>query len=260
MKPANNGSFFQPYNLVTTTLGAENSLQVISGENDRMQLHSGQDYYPQSFSASSHVRGAVVFAGFGITSPDFNYDDYKGPDIRGKIVLVVDHEPGENDPASPFDGVVTSEASASLRKALAAQEKGAIGILFVSDVHNHPQPGNFEAAARNFWPAEQPRIRRFTLATWIDKVHIPAAQVSPALGAILVRGTKKTLAELSKSAETASGITPLVLPGRADRADRVGGPACRSRSQYRRNDRRQRSADEERIRHHFCAHIDHDGM
>src|SRR6185369_11181023 len=51
LKPANNGSFYQNYNLVTTTLGAENSLQIINGENDRMQLRSGQDYYPQSFSA-----------------------------------------------------------------------------------------------------------------------------------------------------------------------------------------------------------------
>src|SRR5215472_11671371 len=145
LKPANNGSFFHNYNLVTTTLGNENSLQVISGENDRIQLRSGQDYYPQSFSANAHVRGSVVFAGFGITALDLKYDDYKGPDVRGKIVLVIDHEPGESDPASPFDGVVTSEAGGALRKALAAQEKGAIGILYVSDIHNHPQPTNFEA-------------------------------------------------------------------------------------------------------------------
>lgn len=212
LKPANNGSFFQPYNLVTTTLGTENSLQIFNGDNSRMQLRSGQDYYPQSFSANARVRGTVVFAGFGITSPDLNYDDYKS-DVRGKIVLVVDHEPGETDAASPFDGVVTAEAAGALRKALAAQEKGAIGILFVSDVHNHPQAGNFEATARNAWPAEQPRIRRFTLASWMDKIHIPAAQISPALAAVLVRGTNKPLQELSRSAETPNGFTPVALPG-----------------------------------------------
>lgn len=59
LKPADNGSFFQNYNLETSTLAA--------GENDRMQLHSGQDYYPQSVSASAHVRGAVVFAGVEIS-------------------------------------------------------------------------------------------------------------------------------------------------------------------------------------------------
>ena len=44
-------------------------------------------------------------------------------------------------------GVVTAEASAGWRKALAAQEKGAVAVLFVSDVHNHPGAANFEQAA-----------------------------------------------------------------------------------------------------------------
>ncbi len=214
LKPAGpGGSYFQPFNLVTTTLGDPNTLQVVTGDADRMMLKQGQDYYPQSFSASAHVRGSLAFAGFGITSPDLNYDDYKGKDIAGKIVLVIDHEPGERDPNSPFDGVVTAEDSTGFRKALAAQAKGAIGILFVSDVHNHPEVTNFEATARNFWPAEQPRIRRFTLQTWANRIRIPAAQISPALADTLLKGSGKTLEQLAKSAETASGIVPLPVPG-----------------------------------------------
>ena len=120
------------------------------------EFTSGQDFYPQRFSATGTVNAAVVFAGFGITSPKINHDDYKG-DVKGKVVLVLDHEPGERDPNSPFEGVVTAEAAAQWRKTLAAQEKGAIGILFVSDVHNHPDPANFEQSARNFWPADSPR-------------------------------------------------------------------------------------------------------
>ncbi len=114
----------------------------------------------------------MVFAGFGITAPKWNHDDYKG-DVSGKIVLVLDHEPGERDPKSPFEGVVTAEPAAAWRKALAAQEKGAAGILFVSDVHNHPDPANFEQAARNFWPATPARIPNYTLATWADRIRIP---------------------------------------------------------------------------------------
>ena len=86
----------------------------------------------------------MVFAGFGITAPRWQYDDYDG-DVKGKIVLVLDHEPGERDPKSPFEGVVTAEPAAAWRKALAAQEKGAVGILFVSDVHNHPGAGELRA-------------------------------------------------------------------------------------------------------------------
>ena len=39
------------------------------------------------------------------------HDDYRNVDVRDKIVLVLAHEPGENDPQSPFDGLVMSEAS-----------------------------------------------------------------------------------------------------------------------------------------------------
>ena len=61
--------------------------------------------------------------------------------------------------------------------------------LFVTDVHNHPAAQNFEASARAFWPPEPPRIDRFTLASWGDRVRIPVGQISPALAETLVRGT-----------------------------------------------------------------------
>jgi len=44
------------------------------------------------------VKAPVVFAGYGITAPEFGYDDYAGLDAKGKIALVFDHEPQENDP------------------------------------------------------------------------------------------------------------------------------------------------------------------
>ena len=96
---------------------------------------------------------------------------------------------------------------------LAAQEKGAVGVLFVTDVHNHPAPQNFEASARAFWPPQPPRIDRFTLASWGDRVRIPVGQISPALAETLVRGTGKSLTDLSKAAETAGGYAGLPLDG-----------------------------------------------
>jgi Zn-dependent M28 family amino/carboxypeptidase len=210
-----NGSYFQPYNLTTATLAAtagSNVLDVITADSAARQLRAGQDFYPQRISASGVAAGPVVFAGFGISAPQLGYDDYNG-DVKGKIVLALDHEPGERDPNSPFDGVVTSEPSTVWRKALAAQEKGAVAILFVSDVHNHPGAANFEAAARNYWPEKPPRILNYTLASWADRIRIPVAQVSPAVAASLVAGTNKTFDDLSKAAETTRGFTPLALPG-----------------------------------------------
>ena len=215
LKPAGpNGSYFQPYNLMAATLGEGNALEIGPGSGDGpvRQLRAGQEFYPHRVSASGRAAGPVVFAGFGISAPQLQYDDLTGT-LKGQVVLVLDHEPGERDPNSIFDGVVTAEPASAWRKALAAQEKGAAAVLFVSDVHNHPGTASFEAAARGYWPQTPPRIQSYTLATWADRIRIPVAQISPALAASLAAGTNKTLEELARSAETARGFTPVPLPG-----------------------------------------------
>ena len=212
LAPAAGGSYFQNYLLMTATLGEGNRLDVITGEGAARHLEHGQEFYPQRFSASGTVSAPVVFAGFGITAPALGYDDYAG-DVKGKVVLVIDHEPGERDAKNPFDGVVTAEPAVPWRKALAAQEHGAVAILFVADVHNHPDPVNLEQAARNVWPATAPHLKTYTLAAWADRLRIPAVQISPALAASLVAGTGRSLADLAASAETAKGLPSVALPG-----------------------------------------------
>ncbi len=101
----------------------------------------GADVTPMNFSGSASGRGELLLAGFGLVSESLDYDDYDGVDATGKVVLVFDHEPGEFVAESPFDGLVRSEVSRELRKALMAQERGAVGILFVGDVHNHEPAG-----------------------------------------------------------------------------------------------------------------------
>jgi hypothetical protein len=210
-----NNTYFQPYNLMTATIRESvpmNGLEITAADGGTRHLSLGQEFYPHRFSASGSATGSVVFVGFGISAPHLGYDDYNG-DLKGKVVLALDHEPGERDPNSPFDGVVTSEPSTAWRKALAAQEKGAVAVLFVSDVHNHPGAASFEATARTYWPEQPPRILNYMLAAWADRIHIPVAQISPALAASLVAGTNRTLDELAKSAETSRGLTPMALPG-----------------------------------------------
>lgn len=213
LKPgAPNGTFVQTNHLMIATLGDGNRLEVAMPDKTTLLLRPGQDFYPQRFSASGSVRAPVVYAGFGIHSPTLGYDDY-GNRVKGRIALILEHEPGERDPESPFDGVVTAEAAVPIKKVLAAQEKGAVGVLFVTDVHNHPDPQNFEASARAFWPKQAPRIERFTLGSWAERVRIPVGQISPALAETLVRGTGRSVMDLSKSAETAKGHPGLPLDG-----------------------------------------------
>jgi peptidase M28-like protein/PA domain-containing protein len=205
------GSYYQPYNLVTATLGDGNEL-AIATDGALTRYTVGSDFYPHRHSVSGRVSAPVVFAGYGISAPTLGYDDLAG-DVKGKILLVLDHEPGENDSTSRFDGLVTSEYANQLKKTLAAQEKGAVGVLFVSDVHAHPGPDSFDGIARFTWPAQPPRIERYLLGAWADRVRIPSGQVSVALAEVLVRATGKPLADLSRAADNRRGNAPIPLAG-----------------------------------------------
>lgn len=205
------GTYFHKYSLVTAALGSRNELSLGA---------MPADWYPTRFSGSGTAGGDVVFVGYGISSPERGYDDYKG-DVKGRIVIALDHEPGETDPNSPFDGVVTSQASNQMMKAISAQAAGAVAILFVSDVHNHQQP-TVEGQGpgpqlRGFWGTQlrQPRIPSYMLGTWLDRITIPAAQVSPALVQKLLDSATpgRTLEELGRTSDSTTGSKPLPLPG-----------------------------------------------
>jgi hypothetical protein len=206
------GSYFHTYQLVTASLGPRsNRLALTGADGTRRPLAHLTDFYVHRFSPTARAEGPIVFAGFGIAAPERGHDDLRGEAVRGAILLVLDHEPGEDDPASPFDGVVRAEEASPLRKALAAQARGARGLLVVSDVHNHPQAEDFARSARAYWPAEPPRIERYTLAAWAAQVAIPVAQISVDAASALLRGSGRSLADLARAAETPGGITPVPL-------------------------------------------------
>jgi hypothetical protein len=247
-----NGTYFQAFNLVTSSLGEGNALT--SGGTP---ARPGVDFYPTRFSASGSASGEVVFAGFGIASPERGHNDYQGG-VKGRIVLVVNHEPGERDPNSPFDGIVTSQVSDPLRKALAAQEHGAAGVLFVTDVHNHEGAGNFERSASSYWPEQPRRIPRYMLADWVERLRIPAAEISPALAAGLLEKSGRTLMELSRSAESAKGTTPVPLGTQVSLTTSVVRKLTPDRNVVAMIEGSDPALREELVI--VCAHYDHDGV
>jgi Zn-dependent M28 family amino/carboxypeptidase len=207
-----NGTYFLPYGLSIGSLGSgTNELAVArGGETTRFDPATG--FYPHRYSASATATGDLVFAHFGIVAQPLGYDDLTG-DVRGKVVLLLDHEPGEEDSTSAFDGVVTSEYSNPLKKALVAQSRGAAAVLFVTDVQNHRNAPDFAVASRAYWPAQPPRLLPYTLAAWADKLTIPVGQVSVPLADSLVRSTGRSLTDLARESETARGSAPVPVPG-----------------------------------------------
>jgi len=131
------GSYLEPFEVTTSSrLGKANSFEsVVSGDLETLQVN--KDYVPWSFSASGKASGGVVFAGYGITAPEYNYDDYAGLDVHGKFVLVLAHEPQEFDEKSVFEGKVYTDHSQPYDKAFNARNHGARGVILVFDHVNH---------------------------------------------------------------------------------------------------------------------------
>jgi hypothetical protein len=117
----------------------------------------------------------VVFAGFGITAPELGYDDYKGLDANGKIVLVFDHEPQEDDPASIFNGTGNTRYATTRVKLLNAQRHGAVALIVVAEP-NRKHPTNAERMAR-IGGATTRTVPLPSQAIADDEVHIPALLV-----------------------------------------------------------------------------------
>jgi hypothetical protein len=174
-----NGTYFQDVPLIIVSLGQENSLSLkIRGVNRSFELKT--DFVPFEITADRSVSAPLVFAGYGITAPEHNFDDYAGLDARGKVVLVLRHEPGEEDPASPFDGRESTPYSTVEVKTRIAREHGAVGVLLVTDPLNH-----MNLIPRGFpWPSLSKIIPAdalpLTLATE-ESTKVPTVHVGPAV-------------------------------------------------------------------------------
>jgi hypothetical protein len=152
-----NGTWFQPFELVTgLTVGRENRLVLTSGDAS-VSFTLGKTYFPLSATANESaetasteiVRVPVVFAGYGISAPYLNYDDYAGIDVAGKAVLIFTHEPQEHDEQSRFDGRSFTSHASLLNKAMTARNRGAKLVVAVSDPTHDRDEGAFEGFLRD---------------------------------------------------------------------------------------------------------------
>jgi aminopeptidase YwaD len=128
---------FQPFSVTTNArLGKRNQFSYkLQGK--RHSLTPEKQFSPFNFSAGGQFEGEVVFAGYGITAKEYNYDDYDGLDVKNKFVLILRHEPQEYDEKSVFSGKVYTEHSQFFSKATNAKLHGARGVILINDIANH---------------------------------------------------------------------------------------------------------------------------
>ena len=95
LKPANEGSYYQKVPLIHGTIDNDNSSVSLSidGKNTPITLSEDIILSPNYDKSISEVSAPLVFVGYGITAPEFDYDDYKDIDVKGKIVVYIGSAP-----------------------------------------------------------------------------------------------------------------------------------------------------------------------
>ncbi|TVQ18780.1 MAG: M28 family peptidase [Spirochaetaceae bacterium] len=86
------------------------------------------------------VEAQLVFAGYGITAPEHDWDDYREIDVDGRIVLVLRYEPGAFDADAGFPSAELTDHSLFATKAAAARNRGAVGMIVVTAPTHGDEP------------------------------------------------------------------------------------------------------------------------
>ena len=132
LKPASPAGFLQPFSFVAgVKLGPQNTLQV-KDSSGAHQYAVGKDFMPLAFSSAEMATGGVVFAGYGISAPGLQYDNYAGIDAKGKIIMILRGSPDGDNPHGRF-AEYTQPGLEVQNKTLKAREKGARGVVFISE-------------------------------------------------------------------------------------------------------------------------------
>lgn len=243
LRPAAGASFFQTFELLDYGMDGRQTRLALQWDGKRRQYRHGRDFG----GSSPHpvkIEAPVVFAGYGITAPEYGYDDYAGLDVRGKIALVFEYEPQLYEAESPFNGAGNTIHASPRQKAFNAQRHGAAGVLMIP-APNRRQPYRPRGGGRVQALAE-------------SEVTIPLFWLGPEVAEALLGSAGRKPAELQ--AEIDRQLKPLRLDLKA-RCELRAAPAGVRRGLTANvigllEGADPRLQDETVI---FCAHYDHLG-
>src|ERR1700675_3638061 len=126
------GTYMQKVPLVGITTLPETQFTLVPKQGEAMNLRPLDEYvaYDQTQLAQSEVDADIVFVGYGIEAPEYNWDDYKGQDVRGKVLLMLVNEPSSDDPKF-FKGKALTYYGRWTYKYEEAARKGAVGAILI---------------------------------------------------------------------------------------------------------------------------------
>jgi Zn-dependent M28 family amino/carboxypeptidase len=170
-KPAgDNGTYFQNVPLVgVTTAPGSNISAVVKGRTIPLEWLNEFVGANQRQTPEEAIDAELVYVGHGITAPEFSWDDFKGVDVKGKILLQFTNEPDSVDPKF-FGGRALTYYGRWTYKFEEARRRGALGSLII---HTDDTAGYGWQVVRSSWGREQSFVRvqpgahELALAGWI---------------------------------------------------------------------------------------------
>jgi len=201
LQPAGKNGFFQPLDVITgRRLRSGNRLQeaphIENGSIERRNYKLLEEFIPLSFSANGSVDAPLVFAGYGITAPEFSYDEYQGLDTKGRVVLVLHGEPAFLSAKSAERGHTPHESVIS--KAINAKNHGAAAIIVV----NGKLPNAEEDVLPRFGDAEGP-----------EDAGILCLQVKNSVADTWFRNRGKIFSDVQSEIDDSVQPSPLLVNG-----------------------------------------------
>lgn len=154
------GGPFHEFKLFSTTRrGMVDVLRFNGADSEEIEagLVRGKDFTSLASCPLGTFSHPIVFAGYGITAEELEYDDYKDLDVQGKAVLILRHEPQQHLAESVFNGSAHSRYAYVRAKVANAQARGAAVVILCtnhSEFH-HPDDLPPSAASGEEAPADE---------------------------------------------------------------------------------------------------------
>ena len=157
--PGNGNSYIQQVPLQKGLVDENESSLVINNGNKEEKLIYGKQFVlsPYFASATSGVTAPLLFVGFGVSAPEFKYDDYQNMDVKGKIVVYI------NDAPNTFPNSERAYYATADVKYNEAIRRGAVGVISF----------NLPTNKRSSWDAIVRRSKQGSFK-WINNQSVPA--------------------------------------------------------------------------------------
>jgi len=177
LQPAgDNGTFLQKVPMVGITPDPATTFSVVGTSGPAKDLKPLTEYvaYNETQQPESDVDAEIVYVGYGIEAPQYNWDDYKGADVKGKVLLMLVNEPPSDDPKF-FNGRALTYYGRWTYKYEEAARKGAVGAILIHKTEMASYPWevvrNSNSGEKSFLKLEgAPKLK---VASWI---HLEAAR------------------------------------------------------------------------------------